>query len=78
MYKSRLLLFLFLFSTVFGFAQAPQGIQFQTVVRDVVGTPLNSATVTLAFRIQNASAVTQYHETHTVTTDNFGLANVVI
>jgi hypothetical protein len=78
MQRSWLLLFIAFLFPLSLFAQSPQGIQFQSVVRDAVGIPMNNATVTLAFRIQNAGGITQYHETHTVTTDNFGLFNVVI
>ena len=59
-------------------AQAPQGIQFQSVVRDATGIPMNNATVTVAFRIQDGGGTTVYHENHTVTTDNFGLFNLVV
>lgn len=78
MQRSWLLLIAFSLSLLALQAQVPQGIQFQSVVRDAVGTPMNNANVTLAFRVQNAGGVTLYHETHAVTTDNFGLFQVVV
>lgn len=59
-------------------AQSPQGIQFQSVVRDGTGTPMNNATVSVRFSVQTAAVVTVFQETHTVTTDNFGLFNLVL
>ena len=75
-WKISILVCLCLFQLVF--AQAPQGIQFQAVARDASGIPMASQTLTVAFRVQDAGAVTVYHETHAVTTDSYGLFDAVV
>ncbi|MEL6652117.1 MAG: hypothetical protein AAFQ87_15055 [Bacteroidota bacterium] len=75
---SLLILGLLLFTSLSIWAQAPQGVQFQSVVRDGTGTPMNNANVTVSFAVQTAGGLTVYSETHNVTTDNFGLFNLVL
>ena len=58
-------------------AQTPQGINYQAVVRDANGDVINNQAVGLRISIlQNNSIV--YQETHAPTTNDFGLANLVI
>lgn len=58
--------------------QAPQKINYQTVVRDAGGMPVVNQNVSLRFSILEGSVngTTLYAETHAVTTNAFGLANV--
>ena len=61
-----------------GYAQTvPQGIAFQAVARDAGGAPIASASITIDFFILNG-VVSEYHESHVVTTDPFGLFRVNI
>ncbi len=61
-------------------AQAPEKFQYQTVVRDNAGVPIANQSV--AFRISihagSASGPLSYVEDHSATTNDFGLANLVI
>ena len=55
----------------------PQGFSYQTVVRDNSGNPITNQQVKFRFTIlQNSTSV--YVETDTVTTNDFGLVNLVI
>lgn len=58
-------------------AQAPQGINYQAVARDIEGKPLPGQTINVGIKISDAFA-TLYQETHTVQTNNFGLFNLSI
>ena len=68
----------FLSSSTNAFAQSPQGINFQAVVRDANGDELANQSVSLRMSILENNTVTVYQETHTVTTNGFGLLNLVI
>lgn len=61
-------------------AQAPQGINYQTVVRNSAGVAIDNQNVSIRFTVLqnsvNGSAV--YTETHSVTTNSLGLVNLVI
>ncbi|MFH2144133.1 MAG: hypothetical protein ABIJ97_17030 [Bacteroidota bacterium] len=61
-------------------AQAPQGIKYQAVVRDGQGNLITNDEISL--RLSLVSNLTsyniEYQETHHVTTNNFGLINIVI
>lgn len=61
-------------------AQTPQGINYQAVVRNGSGAIASNAAVTFRFSfLENTANGTQrYQETHSVTTDDFGMANVVL
>ncbi|MEM6348083.1 MAG: hypothetical protein AAF927_29605, partial [Bacteroidota bacterium] len=78
MKKSSLVFGVFLLLLFSLQAQAPQGIQFQSVVRDGTGTPMNNATVDVRFTVQTGGGANVFQETHTVTTDNFGLFKLVL
>lgn len=62
------------------FAQAPQRINYQAVIRSASGLPIVSQPVSLRFSILegSASGTPVYVETQSVTTNSFGLANVQI
>ena len=61
-------------------AQAPQGINYQTVVRNASGTVLANTNVGIKINIRSGSAsgTIVYAESHAVTTNQFGLVNFVI
>lgn len=61
-------------------AQTPQGINYQAVVRNGSGNIAANAAVTFrfSFRENTASGTQRYQETHSVTTDAFGMADVVL
>ena len=71
---------------VITFAQSvPQGINYQAVARDVAGAEIANDTLTVQFSViaqVDSSALTQdiisWQETHTVTTNDFGLFTAVI
>jgi hypothetical protein len=80
--KKIFTLLLVAFSSV-AFAQAPpQGINYQAVARNVSGAELVNTALTVRLGIYNNSnpipANLVYEETHAVTTNAFGLFNVVI
>lgn len=62
------------------FAQSPQGFKYQAVIRDSEGEPLSSQDVSLRISIleNNSQGESQYSETHTVKTSEFGLISLVI
>jgi regulatory protein YycI of two-component signal transduction system YycFG len=67
----------FLIST---FAQAPQAFKYQAVVRNNAGEIINNQTVSFRLSIRAGSALgyIAYQETHSVTTNDFGLANLEV
>ncbi len=76
--KQTLLTTALLITTVLAFAQAPQGINYQAVVRDAGGNELVSQAVSLRMTILENNTTTVYQETHSATTNGFGLVNLVI
>ena len=72
--------FTFLCFHLFCFSQAPEGINYQAVLRDNLGTAISSSEVGLKITIfQNAANGTiAYEESFEAPTDNFGLVNLVI
>lgn len=69
-----------LFATTFVNAQAPQGFNYQAVIRDDGGEILSSQSVTIRFTVRTGSATgtSQYQETKNLTTDEFGLVSHVV
>ncbi|MFN8297312.1 MAG: hypothetical protein U0T69_14030 [Chitinophagales bacterium] len=61
-------------------AQTPQGINYQTVVRNVSGAVLANTNVGVKINIRSGSAsgTIVYAESHAVTTNQFGLVNFII
>ncbi|WP_343534467.1 exosporium glycoprotein BclB-related protein [Pedobacter sp.] len=77
--KKLLLFFVVLFTAVSAFAQFPQKINYQAVVRNNAGDPLPSQSVSLRLSILNGPAgPALYTETHSRTTNGFGLVNLQI
>ncbi len=62
------------------FAQAPQGINYQAVMRNSTGAVIANQQVSVKATIHRntASGTTVYDEKHTVTTNPFGLINIVL
>lgn len=65
------------------FAQAPFGINYQAVARDISGNPISSQTIAVQFKIWKTnpppSGTLVYDVTHaSVTTNQFGLFNLVV
>jgi hypothetical protein len=76
-------LFLTLVSFFFGvrtFAQAPEGINYQAVIRTTAGNLVTNSTVAIRIQIKqnSASGTVVYAERQSVATSNFGLVNMVI
>lgn len=71
---------LLLLCSLFTFAQAPQGINYQAVVRNAQGTPIASGTVALRFTIHQGTATgaAVFTEVHHPQPNQFGLVDVVI
>ncbi|MEM7368144.1 MAG: tail fiber domain-containing protein [Bacteroidota bacterium] len=59
-------------------SQAPQGINFQAIARDASGIPISGSGITVAFEITDAGTALVYEETHSATTDAFGLFKVIV
>lgn len=68
-----------LFLTCELFAQSPNQINFQGVLRNTDGTPLKNQTVTItaSFTTFNVGTL-RYRETHAVSTDDFGLIHLTL
>lgn len=64
---------------VFG-QQIPQAIQYQAVVRDATGAPIQNSAVSVRFSVRssNPTGNISYQEFHTTTTNGYGLLNLVI
>jgi hypothetical protein len=75
----KLLLILFCLPLLI-MAQAPQGFTYQGVATDNNGFELQNQTISIQASILSSSATgtTVWQETHTTTTDTFGLFNVTI
>lgn len=60
--------------------QAPEKFNYQGIARNATGTPLASSSISLRISILNGSAAgaVVYAESHSVTTNAFGLYNVAI
>ena len=61
-------------------AQIPNGLNFQTIVRDNTGKPLVSRNVNFKFSILQggASGTLVYAEEHRALTNEFGLVNLLL
>ncbi|MDG1658773.1 MAG: hypothetical protein P8H56_09340 [Crocinitomicaceae bacterium] len=78
--KRLLLSFAFLALSTGTFAQAPQGINYQAVIRDGVGVTLNNTNVGMKISIIQTSpgGTVVYEESFATTTSQYGLVNVVV
>ena len=74
-----LLTFIYLFFLTFlTFSQSPAGFSYQAIVRDALGNLKKNQSVSIDFEILDASNVAVYSESHTATTNDYGLVNLVI
>jgi hypothetical protein len=78
--KTFLTLSLHLLITSFLFAQAPQGIPYQAVMRNADGSVMASNAVDLTFMIHDGSAdgIVVYQESHSLTSNAQGLVSCVV
>jgi hypothetical protein len=78
--KSFLTLSLHLLITYFLFAQAPQGIPYQAVLRNADGTVMASSAANMVFMIHEGSATGTviYQESHALTSNAQGLVTCVV
>jgi len=69
-----------LLSTTYSHAQIPQGFNYQAVLRDGGGDIIANDLALVRFTIHQTTAggTTVYQETHTTSTNEFGLVNLVI
>jgi hypothetical protein len=58
----------------------PQGVNYQSIVRNAAGDPLASQTVSMLFTVRSGApnGPAAYSERHTTSTNEFGLVNLVI
>jgi len=72
--------FIVLLVTANIFAQAPQAINYQAVVRDTNGTVISSQNIGLRISIisDSIAGTVVYAETHNATTNSLGLVNIAI
>lgn len=74
-----LLTFIYLFFLTFlSFSQSPDGFSYQSIVRDALGNLKKNQSVSIIFEIIDASNAVKYTESHTTTTNDYGLVNLVI
>jgi hypothetical protein len=78
--KQLLVFFLFIFLAFKVFSQAPQSINFQSVLRNTNGEVVNNRTVSLKISIltDTINFTSVYIETHTKSTDASGLISLQI
>ena len=75
----KLLLILFMFLSVSTtYSQAPQGFNYQAIVRDANGNIRSNQGVQFIFEIRNAAGDAVYTEAHTTITNKYGLADDII
>jgi uncharacterized protein (TIGR02145 family) len=69
-----------MFITAFLWAQAPQGIPYQAVMRNADGSVMASSAVSLTFMIHDATATgtVVYQESHSLTSNAQGLVSCVV
>ena len=73
-----ILLLLLIISPFLSLSQAPQGFNYQAIVRDVSGNVRANEGVQFQFRIQDLAGNAIYTENHTVVTNKYGLADGII
>jgi len=76
----KLILFIAILLTNFAIAQAPQGFNYQAIVRNATGQLIINQSVTVKFNLIQGLVTNApiYTEQHVVTTDALGAINVVI
>ena len=76
----KLSLLSLIFISLLTFGQVPQGINYQAVVRNNTGAVVTNTTVSIKFEIHDGTptGTIVFQETHSVQTNQFGLATLVI
>ncbi len=76
----KILLLLTLFVSSISFSQAPEGINYQAVIRNASGNLITSTTVAIRVQVRQTTAngTVVYQERHSVLTSSQGLVNMVI
>ena len=75
----KLLPILFIFLSISTtYAQAPQGFNYQAIVRDIDGNIRSNQGVQFIFEIRNATGDAIYSEAHTTLTNKYGLVDDII
>ncbi len=77
MKKIITVILVFVLTTIY--AQSPQGINYQSIIRNSGGAILPSTAVLVEFKLYNGlSGPLVYFENHNVITNSFGMANLII
>lgn len=78
--KKLILILAFLITQTYGFAQTPQGLNYQGIYRDSKGGALSNQTINVKLSIleNSANGSSVYSEEHTAQTNAFGLFNLII
>jgi hypothetical protein len=77
--QKKILSILVMLISISGFSQGLTGINYQAIARNLNGTTLNNQTVQVRFTITQGNTNTvQYQESHSTTTNAYGLFNLVI
>ena len=69
-----------IFATTNSYAQAPDGINYQAVIRNFSNTLVANTTIAIRIQIKqtSASGTIVFQERHSVTTSPLGVVNLVI
>jgi hypothetical protein len=64
----------------FLFSQGPQAFKYQSIIRNVNGTPMSNTNIGIRASVHEGSAtgLSVYQESHASTTNQFGLINLEI
>lgn len=77
--KKQLFFYAVMFWSAIAFAQVPQGINYQGIARNAAGTLLPGQVISLRISVlSGAGGTVLYSETHSTTTNQFGLFTVKI
>ena len=74
----RIYILLFILISIGAFAQAPNKLNYQGLIRNGVGNPLGNTPVLLRISILDAANNVLFFEQHSTTTNSLGLYNVAI
>jgi hypothetical protein len=77
--KNLFVLVILIMTTLSTFAQSPQNINYQAVVRNNAGDVIKNQSVRFKLSVtEGVNGVTTYSETHSATTNSLGLVNLTI
>ena len=78
MKKTILLTFAAIICAVYAFAQTPQSIKYQAVLRDNAGEILSEETIDIRISIEGTGGTAVYQENHATCTNQYGIVNLNI